>query len=155
MKRKIFTRALLGAPVGLMISYIVLVVISLSSGNGEYIPAAPELISDCNSEISAVIVQMICSLLYGSIWGGASAIWENENWSFFKKTVVHLLVCCGTSFPIALVLHWIPLYDVTATVIYFSGFFGTYFVIWITYYLAMKANARKMNNKIAERRNNM
>ncbi len=150
MKKKILLRALLGAPIGILISYIITIAISLATGNGEYYPAAHELIADCGSEIAAVAVQLLCSLVFGAIWGGASVIWNIENWSWLKMTFVHLAVCCFSTFPIAFLLHWIPTYSALGTALYFIGFFAVYFMIWASAYFPLKFKVKKMNDKIKE-----
>ena len=150
MKKKILIRALIGAPIGFIISYIITIIISLATGNGDYYPASHELMSDCGSWIAAVIVQFFCSLIFGAIWGGASVIWEAENWSWLKMTLIHLAVCCTSTFPIAYFLHWIPTYTALGTILYFVGFFAIYFIIWASYYFPLKIRIKKMNDKIKE-----
>lgn len=154
MKKKIITRAVLGAPIGALISYIITIIISLAAGNGEYFPAAHELMDSCGSEISAVIVQLVGSLVFGAICGGASVIWEIEEWSLTKMTLVHLAVFCIPTFPIALLLRWIPTYTLPGTILYFAMFFGIYLIIWVSCYFPMRAKVRKMNEKIKELRDN-
>ena len=47
MKKKILTRALLGAPIGLTICVLCTIVISLLIGDGTYYPVSPDLIAVC------------------------------------------------------------------------------------------------------------
>ena len=106
MKKKVILRCLLGAPIGLALSYLITVVISLAVADGNFYPVVPELIQDCGSEINAVLLQMVCSLLYGAAWAGASVIWEMENWSLLRMTGTHLAVCSLATFPIAYSMRW-------------------------------------------------
>ena len=71
MKKKILLRCLLGAPLGLAISTIITIFISYAMGDGSYYAVVPELVRDCGSEINAVALQAVCSLLYGAAWAGA------------------------------------------------------------------------------------
>ncbi len=100
----------------------------------------------CGSEISAVIVQLAGSLLFGAICGGASVIWEMEEWGLLKMTLVHLAVFCIPTFPIALLLRWIPTYTLPGTILYFAMFFGIYLIIWLSRYLPMRAKVKKMSS---------
>ena len=72
MKKKVLLRCLLGAPIGLAIGTIVTIIISLTVGDGVYYPVVPKLITDCGNEMNAVLLQAVCSLIYGAAWGGAS-----------------------------------------------------------------------------------
>ena len=119
MKKKVILRCLLGAPIGLAISYLITVMISLAVADGSFYPVVPELIQDCGSEINAVLLQMVCSLLYGAAWAGASVIWEMESWSLLRMTVTHLAVCSLATFPIAYFMRWMA-HDVSGILLYFG-----------------------------------
>ena len=106
MKKKILLRCLMGAPLGLALSTLITIGISIALGDGSYHAVVPELTRDCGSEINAVTLQAACSLLYGAAWAGASVIWEAENWSILKMTVTHLLICSVATFPVAYFMRW-------------------------------------------------
>ncbi|MDE7079894.1 MAG: DUF3021 domain-containing protein, partial [Clostridia bacterium] len=108
MKKKILFRCLLGAPIGLAISTVITVIISLCLGKGEYYAVVPELISDCGNEIKAVTVQTVCSLVFGAACGGASAIWNSEKLNLLLQTVTHFVVLSVSTFPLAFFMYWMP-----------------------------------------------
>ena len=90
MKKQVILRGLFGAPIGLFITTAIAIGISYSVGNGNFYPVAPALAEHCGSELNAVFFQTVMSLLYGAVFGGASAIWEMERWSLLRQTVTHL-----------------------------------------------------------------
>lgn len=93
MKKKILFRSFFGAPIGVTISLIITVIFSLCTGQGEYYPAPHELVDWCGgNETTAVIVQMICSMIVGAVCGGASVIWEIEKWNLLKQTLINFAV---------------------------------------------------------------
>ena len=92
MKKKVILRSLIGAPIGLSISFIITLIISVIINKGEYYPVVPQLTALCGNELNAVVIQTICSLIYGAAFGGTSVIWEIENWSLLKQTVIHCIV---------------------------------------------------------------
>lgn len=149
MKKKVIGRCLLGAPLGVAISFLITVIISITVGDGNYYPVVPELISDFGNEINAVCIQTLCSLLYGAAFAGASVIWEIEHWSLFKMTAAHLLICSAATFPIAYFMRWMP-HNLIGVVIYFFIFLVIYLVIWITQYSAIKKRIKQMNKKIRD-----
>jgi hypothetical protein len=151
MKKKLIRKCLLGAPIGLAISTAITIVISLTVGDGNYYPVVPELISDCGNEINAVLIQAVFSLVYGAAWGGASVIWEQDNWSILRQTLTHLIVCSASFFPIAYLMRWMN-HTVAGILLYFGIFFGIYLVIWLTQYSTIKKRIQQINKKVRQNR---
>lgn len=144
-------RCLLGAPLGLAISFLITVFISLAVGDGSFYAVAPELTENCGSELNAVLLQTACSLLYGAAWAGASVIWEQEKWSFLRMTLTHLIVSSLASFPIAYFMYWMP-HNALGILIYFGIFFAVYLIIWLSNFLAIRHRIRQINEKVMEQK---
>jgi len=147
MKNELLRRCLIGAPIGLAISTVITIVISLAVGDGAYYAVVPELIADCGSEINAVVLQAVLSLLYGAAWAGASVIWEKERWSILKQTVVHLIVCSAATFPVAYFARWMP-HNGGGILLYFGMFFLIYLIVWLSQYSAMKKRVKEINERL-------
>lgn len=149
MKKKVLLRCLIGAPVGLAISTLITVVISMAVGDGTFYAVVPELIDDCGNELNAVILQSLLSLLYGAAWAGATAVWEAETWSIARQTITHLIICSAATFPIAFFCRWMP-HNGKGVALYFAVFAGVYCAIWIFLYLGMKKRIRQLNDRISK-----
>ena len=147
MRKEILKRCLLGAPLGLAISTIITIIISLTVGDGRYYAVVPSLAQDMGSDINAVILQAVLSMIYGAAWGGASVVWDAEGWSLLKMTVVHLVVTSLATFPIAYLARWMP-HSATGILLYFGIFVLVYIGIWLSQYSAMKKRVKEMNAKI-------
>lgn len=147
MKKKVIMRSLLGAPIGLTLSTIITIVISAIFGNGNFYPVVPELITDCGTELNAMILQTIFSLLYGAAFGGASVIWEQEDWSLLKQTLLHLLICSLFTFPIAYATRWMS-HNIKGILLYFGIFFFIYAFIWIPRYLSVRKSILEINAEL-------
>ncbi len=146
-KRKALLRCLLGAPLGLAISVTITIIISLVVNDGAYHAVVPELIEDCGSEINAVVLQAVLSLLYGAAWAGASLVWEKENWSILRQTLTHLVVCSLATFPVAYFARWMP-HNAKGALLYFAIFFAIYLVIWLSQYSSLKKRVKQINERI-------
>ncbi len=144
--KKAGLRMLSGAPIGLAISTAITILTSLQIGNGEYYAVVPELVADCGSEINAVLLQALCSMLYGAAFAGASVIWDTD-WSLARMTVVHFLVCSSATFPIAWLMRWME-HSVGGVLKYFGIFVLIYLTIWISQYSRMKKSVAAMNQKV-------
>lgn len=150
MKKKILIRCLLGAPIGLAISTIITIIISITVGDGTFYPVVPELITECGNEINAVVLQAICALLYGAAWAGASTIWEREDWSILRQTTTHLIICSLTTFPIAYFMRWMP-HNLVGTLTYFGVFIIIYLIIWLFQYNSIRKRIKELNQTIKEK----
>ena len=146
MKKKVFLRCLAGAPVGLVISTVITIIISLAMGDGKYYAVPPQLAADCGSEIKAVIIQAVFSMMYGAAFSGASLIWDTD-WSLMKMTVVHFLICSAATFPTAYLMRWME-HSVGGVLLYFVQFVVIYVIIWIISYMATKRKIEAFNKKI-------
>ncbi len=135
-----------GAPIGLAISTAITILTSLHIGTGEYYAVVPELVADCGSEINAVLLQALCSMLYGAAFAGASVIWDTD-WSLARMTVVHFLICSSATFPIAWLMRWME-HSVGGVLKYFGIFVLIYLTIWISQYSRMKKSVAAMNQKV-------
>ncbi len=147
MKKKVILRCLIGAPIGLSISYFITLIISAMINKGEFYPVNPQLTQLCGNELNAVAVQTICSLLYGAAFAGASVIWEIERWSLLKQTVLHCIVVSLASFPIAYCMYWMP-HNFWGIAGYIFIFFAIYLFIWLSQYFAMKKKIQAFNDKV-------
>jgi len=148
MKKKVLLRCLLGAPIGLAVSTVITIAISLIRNDGSYYAVVPELVLDFGTEINAVLIQAIFSLLYGAAFGGASVIWDTD-WSILKMTVTHLIICSIATFPIAYLMRWMD-HSAAGILIYFGTFIAVYMIIWCSQYTGMKRKIQAMNKNINE-----
>lgn len=147
MIKNVLKRCIIGAPLGVGISTMITVIISIIIGDGQYYPVVPELVNECGNELTAIILQTVCSLLYGAAWAGASFIWEQEDWSLLRQTLTHLAVASLATFPGAYCMYWMK-HSVQGVLMYFGIFFIIYLFIWLSQYIAMKKKIRQLNIEI-------
>lgn len=150
MKKKLLFRCIIGGFIGITISTVITIIISIFIGDGVYYPVVPELISDCKNEINAVILQTICSLICGMAWAGASIVWEIESLGMLRQTIIHFLIASIASFPIAYFMRWMQ-HSVLGIISYFGIWIFIYIIIWLSVFLIMKNRLKKINQKIQEK----
>ena len=146
--KKAGLRAMIGAPVGMAISTIIAVLDSWFIGDGKFYAVVPELTADLGSEIGAVTIQALCSMLFGAAFAGASVIWD-QDWSLTKMTVIHFLICSAATFPIAFLLRRMD-HTAGGVLKYFGQFLAIYAAIWIIQYVRMKRNVSALNKKVKQ-----
>ena len=151
MKKKLLLLCGIGAALGVTLSLLIAILISLTVGDGRFYAVVPELVADCVGELNAVILQTALSMLYGAAWAGAALIWKQEQWSLARQTVTHLLVCSLATFPVAWLCRWMR-HDAAGAALYFGIFFAIYALIWLGQYLRIRRRVREMNREIGARR---
>lgn len=150
--KKVWVRSLLGAFAGVSISTIIAIVVSWILGDGNYYAVHPQLTQDMGSELAAVMAQTGVSLLYGAVWGGASVIWEREDWGITRQTVTHLVLCSLATFPAAYLMRWMGR-DVLGVVSYFAIFLAIYATVWVFQFAGMKRRIARINRCIQQQWN--
>ena len=147
MKKKMLRRALLGAPVGLAISYLITIAASLGWGGGAYSPCMPELVALAGSEAGAAALQAAVACLVGAGFAGSSVVWEIEHWGLARQTGVYFLLTAATMLPVAWLLYWME-HSVAGVLQYVGIFVGLFALIWLTQYLPARRAVKKMNEKL-------
>jgi len=148
IKRKLLQRSLLGIPLGITMGLMILIIISLVSGHGEFVAVVPEMAAEFNTELGAVTFNMMLNAILGASFAGASVIWEIEEWSIAKQTITHFIISSGTMIPVAWFGHWVER-SMTGLIIYFGIFVVIFAFIWITMYFVLKNRINKINQKLA------
>ncbi len=149
MKRSFVKSALLGFPLGITIGYTLSIIFSIVFGGGYYGAVHPELSIILESEINAVIVQAILWGSIGLIFSGASIIWERDDWSLVKQTIVVFSVYLITILPIALILRWINL-SLISIMVFVALFIVIFFLIWVVVHLKIKSDIKALNKEIKD-----
>lgn len=151
MKKKSFQRGLLGFPLGVFIGYTITILISLFAADGYYSPCAPALVDEFGNEISAVVFQSLLCGLLGVSFGAASVIWEKDNWSILKQTVIYFLIALITMLPIAYFTHWME-HSVSGFLVYVGIFAAIFVFMWVVQYCIWKSKIKSINKKMEERK---
>ena len=147
MIKKMILRGLIGVPIGITISYLITIIISICIGKGIYYPVTDELISLMGNELDALILQTIISALMGAGFSMLSIIWEINSWSLFKQSAIFFGSSCLLMFPAAYLLNWMS-HTAIGILIYVGIFILIFVIIWLSYYFYMKNKIKKMNSKI-------
>lgn len=147
MKKKLFTRALMGFPIGIAVSYLITILISVSLGATEYAPCVPELAIRMGGEMHAVVLQAVFSGILGAVLAAASVIWEIEDWSIAKQTGVYFGVVSAAMLPTAYLNYWME-HSLKGVLVYIGIFMLIFIVVWTAQYFFWKRKIEKLNRGI-------
>ncbi len=146
--KKALQRGLLGIPLGITISSILAIIISLCIGENEFYACVPSLAESVGGELNGVILQTVLSGILGAAFGAASVIWEKDSWSLAKQSAIYFAVASLAMFPIAYLAEWME-HSITGFLIYFAVFAGIFAIVWISQYLLWKKRIKKINSEIS------
>ena len=146
--KKELQRGLLGIPLGITISSILAIIISLCIGNGEFYACVPSLAESVGGELNGVMLQTALSGILGAAFGAASVIWEIDSWSLAKQSAIYFAVASIVMFPIAYLAEWME-HSITGFLIYFAVFTGIFAAVWLSQYLIWKKRIKKINSEIS------
>lgn len=85
------------------------------------------------SQIDSAWGTMVTGVIL-SIGGGASLVYEKDEWSLKKQTVIHFLIMSLTVYPILLVSGWFELQSFADYLVVLILFLGIGLVSWIFFY---------------------
>ncbi|MDY2795481.1 DUF3021 domain-containing protein [Peptostreptococcus porci] len=147
MRNSIIKKIFVGFFIGVGISTIISIFISITIGKGIYYPVNPQLISEFGGELRSVIIQCVLSGILGAIWNCLSTVLENENMSLLKKTLIHLFTGYVCTCFVAYILNWTER-SILGILSFFVAFIVVYALVWIFEYYLYKKNINKINSKL-------
>lgn len=145
--KKIFLSGLMGLPIGISVTVLILFFESAVYGGGTFLVGVPAFVEQCGSEVTAMGVQLLVSAIFGFIIGAAGNIWKKDHWSLAKQTVLHFLVLSMTSCGAAYVCHWMP-HTASGIAIYFATMILIYVVIWLVSFFTTRRKISRINRKL-------
>lgn len=148
--KNIFSRVVGGFIIGVIIGQVVQILISLKLGHGEYIPVVGHFRSLFDSEMIAVIVQILLTGIIGVTFATSALVFEIVKWSLLKQYTVHFCITALVWVPIVTLL-WMPKTFIS-TIIFCISFLGTYVVTWVIQYMTSKNDIKQINAAIQSKR---
>lgn len=146
MFKTVLKRAVLGAPLGITIGYVITIMISLGIGDGRYYAYVPQLAESLGGgELSAVIVQAALCAILGAVSAGSSVIWEMENWSLLKQSLIFFVLLSAVMMPVAYFAQWME-HSLSGFLGYFAIFTVIFIFVWLIRYFFWKSKVKALNN---------
>lgn len=150
MKKKIIARALLGAPVGISIGYIITIAVAFFSETGEINPCMPVFSAMFEKEAAAAAVQLLICAFIGAVFAGASVIWEIDSWNIARQSCSYFAVISAVYLPAAYITGWME-HSFAGFFKYAGIFAGVFILVWTAQYLFIRRRIRKVSEKIKSR----
>ncbi|PEA52856.1 permease [Bacillus pseudomycoides] len=98
-------------------------------------------------ETRTLLINLVVANIIGIIFSIASFVFEREEWSLLKQTIIHFVILLGTFLPVAVWLGWIPNH-VSSILICIGIFIFVYFIIWFAMTIYWKKKIEGLNNQL-------
>ena len=98
-------------------------------------------------ETRTLLIQLVVANIIGIIFSVASFVFEREEWSLLKQTMIHFIILLGTFLPVAVWMGWVPSHA-SAIFICVGSFIIIYLVIWFAMTMYWKKKIEGLNNQI-------
>lgn len=98
-------------------------------------------------ETRTLLIQLVVANIIGIIFSVASFVFEREEWSLLKQTIIHFIILLGTFLPVALWMGWVPNHA-SAILICVGSFIIIYFVIWFAMTIYWKKKIESLNHQL-------
>ncbi|MEH7461611.1 DUF3021 domain-containing protein [Bacillus thuringiensis] len=98
-------------------------------------------------ETRTLLINLVVANIIGIIFSIASFVFEREEWSLLKQTIIHFIILLGTFLPVAVWLGWVPNH-VSSILICVGIFIFVYFIIWFAMTMYWKKKIEGLNNQI-------
>ncbi|MBO1623915.1 DUF3021 domain-containing protein [Bacillus arachidis] len=96
-------------------------------------------------ETKTLLTHLVTANIVGMIFSFASFVFEREEWSILKQTMIHFIILLGTFLPIAIWIGWVPSQPVPI-LICIGSFIVIYFIIWFTMTMYWKKKIEGLNS---------
>lgn len=96
-------------------------------------------------ETKTLLTHLVTANIVGMIFSFASFVFEREEWSILKQTMIHFIILLGTFLPIAIWIGWVPS-QLVPILICIGSFIVIYFIIWFTMTMYWKKKIEGLNS---------
>ena len=149
MLKTALKRGALSFLIGMGVSQLVNILISLGLGHGAYLSVLPDFAARFPNEITAVIAQALLTGLLSFTFAASSVFFLVDRWSFLRQCATHFAVTAAVWLPVVW-LVWIPRTSpaLRALVIISINFVAVYAITWGAQVAVNRSTARAINEKI-------
>nr|WP_317324012.1 DUF3021 domain-containing protein [uncultured Flavonifractor sp.] len=148
MKKALFTRGLLGFPLGIALGHIITVFSSLLFGGGSFFPCVPAFVAQVGTEAGAVLLQTLLCGLTGAGFAAGSVLWDLEGWSLARQTAAYFLLGAALLLPTAYICRWMER-SIQGVLSYLGIFTLLFFLSWGIQYLLALRSIKKLNASLS------
>lgn len=144
--KKTIKSSIYGMQTGIVLGLFISLVFNYLYGSSHYYPSSPQFSEHFTNPLNAVLVSIILWAIIGLLFSLGAIIFEVENWSLLKRTIINFFIYYLGFIPLAILAGWFPL-----NIYYLISFTITFILIYIIMWLVNVAISRHQINEINKR----
>lgn len=114
-----------------------------------FVPLVPDYAAHFNSDILALLLQIVLIGLSSASFGAGSVLLEIERWSLLKQSVVYFILTTVIWVPVSIFCWGINKYP-TAFVSFVISYVASYIITWSIQLSLCKKSVAKINEKLIQ-----
>ncbi len=115
----------------------------------DFVPLVPDYGAHFDSNITALLLQIVLVGLTSAAFGAGSIIFELERWSLLKQSIVYFIATTVIWVPVSIFCWSINKYP-TAFISILSSYVTSYLIVWMIQYRLCKRSVTKINQKLLQ-----
>ncbi len=153
MLKTALIRGINGFMYAISINIILALIIMIFAKEPDFIPLVPDYAAHFDSEIIALLLQMVLIGLTSAAFGAGSVILEIGRWSLLKQSVIYFIITAAFWMPVSIFCWGINKYPIA----FFSvicSYIASYVITWTIQYSLCKKSVAKINQKLLQMNEN-
>lgn len=151
--KKIIKAGILGMPLGITIGLIIALIFSYLNHTDYLMASSPQFFTNFSSNLDGTTFSILLWALMGFVFSSSSLVFNIENWSITKQTVIHFITTFILFTILACLAGWFPL-QATFFIYYFIEFLIIYLIVWTTTMAIEKKKINELNRLLNKRNKN-
>lgn len=132
-----------------VINVLIALIMVAIVNNPDFVPLVPDYADRFESEIVALLLQIVLIGLTSAVFGAGSVILEIERWSLLKQSVIYYILTATVWIPVSIICWRIDKYTI-AFISTICSYTISYIITWIVQYNLCKKSIAKINQKLNE-----
>lgn len=148
-KRNLISKAIFGIAVSFMIGIVITIISNpVSLDQVHFFMIEQSFVKKAGGPYRAFVLELLIYGIYGAVAMGSSIVYELEDWSILKATVIHFLLTMSCLTIVGLTLGWLHAASFIELGFIYGAFVVAYAAIWLIQCLIYKKEIEDINEGI-------
>jgi len=147
--KKVIKNAIHGMQTGVVLGLLISLFFNYLYGSNHYYPSSPQFSEYFAHPLNAILISIILWAIIGLLFSLGAAVFEIENWSLLKRTIINFFIYYLGFTPLAIIAGWFPInpyYLISFTI----TFILIYVIMWLVNVSVSRHQVKKINKRIKE-----
>ncbi len=149
MLKKALIRGMSSFMYATAINVVLALIIVVIVNEPDFVPLVPDYAAHFESEIIALLLQIVLIGLSSASFGAGSVLLEIERWSLLKQSIVYFIITTIVWVPVSVFCWGIDRYP-TAFISFVISYVASYIITWSIQLTLCKKSVAKINEKLIQ-----